>query len=607
MILRALFRFPSEQQAKRRLALDQVLAVRKSNWIPRLRQWRYLPRLLSKGEKRLVAVGLLLVVVSGTILGYQTFFRNPILTPAVGGDYTEGVIGSPQFINPLYAVSSDVDSDFTALVFSGLMRFDTAQGLGADLASSYTVSEDGKVYDFTLRDDAYFHDGKPVTAADVLFTFNAIQNPDYNSPLSKIFNDVTIEQTGDITIRFTLDEPFAPFLSYLTVGILPSHIWSGIAPVSALTTALNQKPIGSGPFVFEKLRKDTNGKVHSYEFKRHNRYHLGTVYIEHLEFKFYASQLEATEALRNGNVQGLAYLPALDAPGFQKNNAITIATPSIPQYTALFFNQKKNSMLADKTIRTALANATNKDAIISTALNGYAKPANSFILENMIGYTPDLVTPTYNLETASALFAEKGWTLTDGNPYRVKGTDTLKFVITTVNVPELTSVAEEIKKQWALAGVEVVVNPVSSLDLQTSILKERNYEILLSGELYGFDADPYAFWHSSQTTHPNLNLAQFANREADTSIEKGRTATSTEARAEAYKKLQEIVANEVPAVFLYQPFYTYPHSSKITTPNLEHIGSPSNRFGNIFEWYMKTKRSFFKQASTPVVDAPTAL
>lgn len=606
MILRALFRFPSEQQAKRRLALDQVLAVRKSNWIPRLKQWRYLPRLLSRTEKRLLGIGLLLVIVSGSVLTYQAVFRNPIITPAVGGAYTEGVIGSPQFINPLYAVSSDVDSDFTALVFSGLMRFDTATGLGADLASSYTVSEDGKVYEFTIRDDAFFHDGKPVTAGDVLFTFNAIQNPEYNSPLAQIFRDVTVEQTSDTTIRFTLEDPFAPFLSYLTVGILPSHLWSGIAPVSALTTALNQRPIGSGPYAFEKLRKDTNGTVHSYEFKRHNRYHLGQVYLERLEFKFYGTQVDATEALRNGNVQGLAYIPAGDAEAFKKNNAVTIATPTIPQYTALFFNQKKNTLLADKTIRTALANATNKQALVDNALKGFAQPTNSFILENMLGYTPDLVAPTFNTDTASALLAEKGWTITEGNAFRVKGTDTLKFVITTVNVPELTSVAEELKKQWALAGIDVVVNPVSSTELQTSVLKERNYEILLSGELYGFDADPYAFWHSSQTAYPNLNLAQFANREADTAIEKGRVATTVEARAEAYRSLQTIITNELPAIFLYQPFYTYPHDSKITTPNLEHIGSPSNRFGNIFDWYTKTKRSFFKQAK-PIVDAPTVL
>ncbi len=580
-------------QAKRAagdLAMHQVVKARGDRKIPTWSQFRELPRLLSKTEKRIALSALLLFVFAGAALGIRLINSTRISVPAIGGEYTEGLIGTPQLINPLYASTSDVDTDLATLIFSGLMRFDSKEGLITDLAESFSISEDQLEYTFVLKENARFHDGNPVRIDDIIFTVSAIQNPEYRSPLEISFSGIGVEQVDERTVKFILDEPFTPFLSLLTVGILPSHIWQDVTPINAPNAEFNRKPIGSGPYRVDKISRDGLGNIRSYSLIRHDRYHGDDVYIKNLTLKFYPEITTAVEALRNQNVEGLAYLPASEVEHFNRVNAVEVSTPALQQYTAVFLNDDANSILSSLEVRQALNHAVDKDALVNEAFNGLARSVHSFILPGMIGEYEEPLTHEFNLEKARSILEEDGWNLAEGETVRKDGDKTLTLTLTTLDASELVAVAELLKAAWAEIGVDVAIQVISNTEFQNEIIPNKNYEMLLSGELYGIDPDPYVFWHSSQIAGQGLNLAKYANRDADGLIEDGRTTTDIEERAEAYRELQDIILEDIPAIFLYQPLYPYPHAKKIQGTNLERIVSPSDRFGSIEHWFIKTRK-----------------
>lgn len=582
--------------------MNQVLSVKETHTIPSRSQLRHLPELLSKGEKQLAAGALLLILVAGTLLTFRLVSTQTTEAPAVGGEYTEGLVGSPQLVNPLYSLTSDVDTDLSRLIYTGLMRYDAHDGLVPDLAESYEISDDQKTYTFILRDDVKWHDGNPLRAGDIVFTINAMQTQEYRSPLEVSFAGVAIEQIDERTVRFILQEPFAPFLSLMTVGILPSHLWADVAPINAPLTELNTKPIGTGPYKFEKLVKDSKGAIRSYTLERNTDFYRGAPYIERLNFKFYSDSFSAIDALKNNNVEGLSFIPTEEIENFEKVGSLQLIYPALHQYTAAFINLNRTDKLGNVEVRKALAHATNKQTIVDTALQGHGTVIDSFILPGMIGDYPEITKYEFNPDAAREALSAAGWEHVDNSTVRTKGGVPLQIEIVALNSTELVAVAEELKRQWADVGVDVQIKTVDNATFQSDILKNRSYDILLSGELYGIDPDPYAFWHSSQSTYPGLNLSAFSNRNADGFIETGRTTTSRDDRATAYKSLQDIVTETVPAIFLYQPSYTYAISKKIRGVDVPQIVIPADRFAQVNEWHIKTKKTLKKRENTESLD-----
>ncbi len=580
-------------RGKKDLTATHVLQVTRKRTLPTFRQWKQLPHVFSKTEKITSLVSLGIIASSVVFVTFWFVATHRVEVPAVGGEYTEGLIGEPQFINPLYSATSDVDSDITSLIYSGLFRYDPISGLVPDLASSFEISDDQTTYTITLREDAKWHDGEKVRASDVVFTFQSIQNPDYKSPLSVTFRNISIAQVDEKTVQFVLPEPFAPFLSTLTVGIIPSHIWEEISAKRATLTDLNLTPIGSGPYKFEKFTKDKKGNIRSYTLVRNPDYYANPALIERLQFKFYPDAASALDALENRNIEGVGFIPTDLVTEVNKIRGVEILRPSIPQITVLFFNQEKNSILKELNIRTALAHATNKEAIIDEVLGGYGASIDGPILPGMIGYHENITKLDYDIEMAKSLLEQEGWTLADGSTVRTKEIDDetveLSFVMTILEQAEFIHTAEILQKQWSEAGIRLDIRVIPATDLQASVLNGRNYEIFLTGELLGIDPDPFPFWHSSQINDPGLNLALYANRNADTLLEQARVITDPNERAAKYIEFQNYLAEDVPAIFLYQPTYRYGIATKIENVILDRIMTPADRFSRVNEWYIKTK------------------
>ena len=584
----------------------------------------------------------LLYVARGLYLDYTTPF------PEAGGEYTEGLIGAPKFINPILAQTNDTDMDICRLVFSGLFRIDKNQELVNDLAESYDVSENQKEYTFHLRHDARFHDGEDLNADDLVFTFESILDPDFASPLNATFAGVSIERLDDHTIKFILREEFAPFPSTLTFGVLPEHIWAEITPENATLAKQNTNPTGSGPYKFSEIKKDQDGNIKSYLLEKNELYYDHAGYIEKITFKFYPDLESSLEAVKNKRVEGVSFVPKdSKAEVSKQNKSLEFYSLRLPQYTAIFFNQK-NELLQDRQIREALALSIDKDRILQQTLLGEGEIIHGPILPGYLGYNPEIKKYQYDLEAAKKVLDDNGWVFpevieeeeeeeeateeesteeesaeeaseskdnddeeeptakenTDNSteeseegpkrPVRMKDGKELAFAITTINQSEYLETIEVIKESWQALGVRLETNVYSSKDIQKKVIKTRDYEALLFGEIIGTDPDPYPFWHSSQSKDPGLNLAVFYNKDIDQLLEEARKTNDEEQRRIKYIHFQNTLIDELPAIFLYNPAYTYAVDKKIKGIASYYITMPSDRFAAIHQWHIKVNRDWGK-------------
>lgn len=565
--------------------------------IPHPYQLRYLGAYLNRIERWFLRIASLLIV-SGIIVGVWQFWTVHLeLIPQDGGTYIEGLVGEPSTINPLYLSNNDVDQDLSHLVYSALFRTDQTEQLIPDIATGYDLSEDQKVYTIHLRDGVLFHDLQSLDANDVVFTVTAMQDPNYASPYRATFKGIQVEAVDERTVTFTLPEPFSPFPSSLTFGILPEHLWSTILPEQASRAALNLTPIGSGPYQYDRIKKDRSGGIKSMTFVRNESFYASLPHIERLEFKFYPDLEGSILAFKDGNVDGLSFLPSTRKA--EVENAVGnvhFQSLRLPQYTAVFFNLN-TEILKDRVVREALSKTADKQAIITTALHGEGNPIHTPILPGQLGHNPDITAPVVNVDEANKLLDDAGWKIVDdaaseNNGWRMKDGKVLRFTIRTINQPEFVAVATELQNAWKALHADIHLDAFPSRDVQSAVINDREYEALLFGVILGADTDPYPFWHSSQTKHPGLNLSILKNKKVDALLEEARSSTDQEQRRAKYVEFQQIIAEEIPAIFLYNPVYTYAHDEKLKGIETTFITRPSDRFRDIASWYINTKRQF---------------
>lgn len=661
--------------------------------LPTLNQFRQIFKVLKKGEKTALLLFLSLAMVSFLVLATSFYLSNTEIAPAAGGTYKEGVIGQPRFINPIYGETNDVDRTLIDLVFSSLMTYDKQGNIVKDLAENYQISDDGKIYDFQLKDKIFWHDSKPLTVDDIIFTIKTIQNSDYKSPLRANWIDVEAQKISDKSIRFILKTPYNSFLENLTVKILPKHIWEGIAPENFTLTYYNLQPIGSGPFKFLSIKQANSGLIKSLDLTSNRRYHKPAPFILKLSFQFFENKEDLIKALNSKEINGFA-LSSLEnsqleaekeiKQGRLEDEKFSVYYFSMPRYFAVFFNNQKSSIFSDINIRKALAHSVNKEEISKkiteetksdvTAVDspvlpeffGYQKPSNVYNMdiekakellnkagfkENSLGQREKAINkkPAFQFknylkvgssstevtqlqaclarlddnfknllqnetngkygkatETTITEFQKKY--LPDKEPTGETGPSTrqklnelclappqnsqpLKFTLTTINQPQLLTVANLLKEHWQSVGATVDINALSLSDLKP-VIKARSYDALLYGEALGAGLDLYPFWHSSQKVDPGLNLSSYENKDADKLLKEARETLDISVKQQKLEQLQDIIVQDSPAIFLHSPDYIYWASQKVKGIDTEKIIDPAKRFVNITNWYIKTKRTW---------------
>lgn len=548
-----------------------------------------------------------LFALSSLILIFKV--NNSFLTdiPVEGGTVVEGIVGNPRFINPVLAIS-EADKSLVSLVYSGLLRVGDDGDLTNDLAESIEVSADGLTYTVKLRSDATFHDRVRVTADDVIFTFQKIQDPDIKSPLFGDLTGVTVSKVNDDTVSFKLKSPYSPFINNLTIGILPKHVWSSVTDDEFSFSQWNVLPIGSGPYKVDSVNRDSGGIPNFYDLVPFDKSLGNKAYIKHLVFKFYPSSNDLLDAFDGGDIQSLSGISPKDASQLEADGARIISAP-LPRIFGVFFNQSANEVLLDKTVRKALDLAAPKEEIVESILGGYGTVIESPLPPGLVEFktaSSTIASTTNRFELASSTLRDAGWEINPDTGILEKkskaGTIELSFTLSTSDNPDLKAVAEMLKASWQELGAQVDISIYEPGDLNQNVIRPRRYEALLFGEVVGRDADVYPFWHSSERNDPGLNIALYVSSDVDELLEDIRIESNKGKKEELYKLFNENIAEDVPAVFLYSPSLIYVVPENLKGVSLSKLSTTQDRFADVRNWYVETSSvwNIFTKDSTQV-------
>jgi peptide/nickel transport system substrate-binding protein len=552
-----------------------------------------LMRSFSATEK--VVFGLLVLVMIVTTITMFSRANSYFLieVPTHGGSFREGLVGLPRTINPVLAIS-DIDRDITSLVYAGLMKYKDGE-LVPDLAQSYNISDDGLTYSFTLRTDITFQDGTPVTVDDVIFTINKIQDATLKSPRRPDWTDVAIKRISPTEISFQLKQPYTPFITNTTVGILPKHIWGDLNESEFIFNGHNVEPVGAGSYKIVDISRDSTSVPTSYTLSTWNNYHGSIPFISSLVLYFFADEANALEALKTGSIDALSSISATSAVALPSDSPDTnyrVTSAPLPRIFGVFFNQNNNPVLADKTVRHALDLAIDRQTIVDTVLFGYGTPITGPFPVNKTMRRPLTTSTSSNITMAMDILESKDWKKNQEGIYQVKtktSTQRLAFTLYTANTPDLKETATLLKETWLRLGVDVDVKIFEANDLYQNIIRTRKYDALLFGEQVGTDRDLYAFWHSSQRTAPGLNVSMYTNSKADALLEDIRTTRNETVRSKKYKEFEELIATDIPALFLYSPDIIYALPKKIRDATIANVNTPADRWSSIPSWYIMTE------------------
>jgi len=520
----------------------------------KLTQLRSLYDSWSRNE-RLVFWGALIVFATTLTISTAFYIQdNTVPVPKRGGEFREGIVGQPIFINPV-TPGSEADRDLSRLVFSSV----------SDVAESVKLAEDNRTYNVRIKEGIHWQDDEKLTSDDIIFTIETIQEPGARSPLFTSFQGVAAERVSELEVKFTLQNPYAFFIQdhLQNLLIIPKHIFAD-TPVENLRFSIyGLNPIGSGPYKVANYKSDNKGVINLMALEENERYFGDKPNIPTLTLKFYRNTAELLDAYNAGEVDGFG-LSTTESLGEIRLRHNVYYLPS-SRYYAVFINQSAaNGKLKDLKVRRALSGSVDRAIMIQNIFNSHAT----------ILYGPTTLTKEPDYAADTSLLKD------------------LELNLTVPEEPFLIKTADGLKNSWENCGAKVNIKVLPLKNIQEDVLRTTDYEMLLFGNIVKEGQDLFSFWHSSRRFYPDQNLALYQNDDVDSELETYRKTFDEKDRLNRLEKISGMIASDAPAVFLYSPDYLY-----VATLNLggidttKVINTASDRFADITKWYVKTKRS----------------
>lgn len=537
----------------------------------------------------IIAMGVLIAATALQVLWSQQNYTTD--AQAVGGTYAEGVIGPIDTLNPLFA-STSAELSAKKLLFSSLYSYDDTGHLKGDLATSMTLSKNASVYTITMRPDAKWHDGQPVTAQDVAFTLGLIKDPAVHSTITG-WQDIGVQVLDKTTIQFTLPATYAAFPHALTFPILPEHILAKVPPSSLRESSFSQQPVGSGPFQFSLLQvvDATRGRK-VLHLTASPTYYKGEPKLAHFQLHAYATTAELKTALQIGEINATPGLTIDQVNSLSAKRFDMINRPVSSGVYALF--NTTGTILKDRTVRQALQAATDTAALRQHLPGDVQSLDLPFINGQLTGDVP--VRPAADPKRAEALLDQAGWKMGPGG-IRTKDGAPLQLNVIAPKGSEYEKALESLAGQWRAVGVDakaqVLDTTDSSQDVVQNILQPRNFDVLIYTLNIGADPDVYAYWDSLQSSERGLNFSNYSNAVADDALISARSRVEPELRNAKYIAFAKEWLNDVPAIGLYQSSMYYVH-----TPTLHSVDdsmtliSPTDRYSDVLYWTADTKQVY---------------
>lgn len=536
---------------------------------------------------RQITVWLMIVGILVGGLGVQMIWsQQGYMTEGehAGGLYVEGALGPISTLNPLF-VATSAEASVSRLLFSSLYNYDSTGALRQDLAASMQVDDTHKIYTVTLKNGVKWHDGKPLTANDIVFTINLIKNASLRSPLRVNWLDVSVTALSPTIVKFDLPAIYAAFPYALTFPVLPYHLLKDVSPASIRESAYSQSPVGSGPFEFHRLQTtDASGTQKIVHMTANDDYYGGRPKVARFELHAYDKEDSLIHAINTGELSGatdvsVTSLSSVTSPQYR---SVSLALDS---GVYLLLNMQA-PLLKDQKVRQALQLATDTVAI-RRELGGGVLPLDGPLLESQLTGSDVPHAPLADLNRAAAALDAAGWSLVNG--VRQKDGQKLELTITTTQDKEYGVVLKLVAEQWEKLGIKVNQSRLDASSAASSfvqnVLQGRNFDVLLYKLAIGADPDVYAYWHSSQIGPQGYNFSNYSNSLADANLASARTRLEPELRQVKYKQFTKVWLEDIPAIGLYQPVVEYMLGNNADAVQAgSHLVSGSDRYADIVYW-----------------------
>jgi len=541
---------------------------------------------------------LLIIFLTGLVVGILLINEKPdpqssvsAPEPQEGGVYSEALVGRFQRLNPVLDYYNSVDRELNRLIFSRMITFEERGIPKLELVETYGISQDGTIYNITLRPDIKWHDGAPLTTNDILFTINMIRDGEGVVPddIRAFWLAVDVKTLSDTTIQFRLEEPFAPFLDYLSFGILPEHLLGNLSFQDMIDSPFNLQPVGSGPFVFEGLITE-NDQIKGVVLRANQDYFDGSPMIEQMVFRYYDDSADAFKAYQDGLVLGVSKVDPSVLSEVLKNPTIDLYSAREPRLTLVFLNLKNPEVpfFQDVNIRKALLAGLNRQKMVDNIFNSQAIIADGPILPGTWAYYDGISTIQYDQNLATQLIKDAGYVLGGENStVRAKEGVEFRFELLYPEDEQHRLMAEMIQKNWESLGTVVNIRGVGYSELIDSYLNPRSYQaVLIDLDLsWTPDPDPYPFWDQVQATG-GQNYSQWDNFVASDYLEQARITTNLIDRSLFYRNFQVVFSEDLPALPLFYPVYSFAVSNQIQGVNVGPLFDTSDRFMTVKDWYI---------------------
>ena len=513
--------------------------------------------------------------------------QTTVVQPQAGGVYIEGVLGYASIVNPILTYGSgqanSVSEDVASLIFEGLTRLDDRQRPAPALASNWVTNDDGSVFEFQLRAGVSWHDGAPFTADDVLFTVQAIQDPQFQGDpaLQALWRSVVAERVDDYRVRFVLEEPFPSFLYYTSIGLLPAHLLSDIPaaglPSSEFSTG---RPVGTGPFRLASISPDRVVLV------ANETYWGQRPYLAQVELWSFGDEDSLLASYGRGEIDGFRVTSAAALLQAAQLDGLHLLSAERAGYGAVFLNLASESapFFQVLEVRQAMLYALDRQAMIDYALAGQGLVASSPLPPMLWAHDSTVRQYGYDPVRAAGLLDSSGWLDSDGDRVRDQPERPLSFELLTGSDLAAQRLGEQLAQAWGAIGIQVIIRQAAPDEME-ALLRSRDFDAVLTEVALSADPDPYPLWHSTQAALPGQNITAFSDELADLAMEEARTSSDADQQAAAYGAFQQQFAEQVPALLLYYPVTTYAVDSRVQGVQLGPVQRASDRFRNLAGWY----------------------
>jgi peptide/nickel transport system substrate-binding protein len=561
-------------------------------------------------------VGLALVAIAILLFAQQPLLQAFTAQPERGGIYIEGLVGNIGRLNPLLDSANAADQDIDRLLFNSLVRFDAHGNPQPDLAETWGISLDGLQYNFTLREGLTWHDGQPLTTADVAFTIEMLKDPSLpiTEDIRVLWETVEVFIFDDLHMQFRLPAAYAPFMDYLSFGVLPEHLLGEMDAATLMNAPFNLEPVGSGPYRFSELLSE-NDQVTGVVLNAWDDYYAGRPFIDQVVFHYYESPEEAYQAYQEGDLLGISYVDIQLLSTVISDPTLNVYSTRVPSLSLVLLNlaNTEKPFFRETQVRQALMYGINRQWIVDEFLGGQATIADSPILPGSWAYNDAQPQIPYDSDIAIDLLKQAGYTIpAEGGQVRSKEGISLEFELVHPDDPLHTQIAQSIRDNWAQVGVQVTLVAVPYGQLVSEYLEPRTYQAALVDLNFTHDPDPdpYPFWHQAEATG-GQNYSMWDDRRASEYLEQARAypgvSTNQTQRARLYRNFQAHFAREMPALLLYFPIYNYAISAQVRGVSVGPIFQSSDRFATISEWFLVARGQVEELDPTaqPEIGAPS--